>query len=108
LKNDYKELMDRIEKGLHQHHAALQDPEDTKEVPSPSVQRNADDSMQISSSLDPPFAKVNSVEPSSPAHEAGLKVGDKIRNFGPVHCRNHENLRKVAEVVQRNEGVHNL
>lgn len=107
LKNDYKDLMNRIEKGLHQHHATLRESGDSKDVQSPAtggtVEQNAPASSRTT--LDPPFARVNSVAPSSPAHEAGLKVGDKIRNFGAVHSRNHENLRRVAEVVQRQEGV---
>ena len=55
-----------------------------------------------------PFARVNTVESGSPAHEASLKAGDKIRTFGSANWTNHENLAKVAEVVQRNEGVRNL
>ena len=51
------------------------------------------------------FAKVNSVVAGSPADEAGLKAGDKLRSFGTVNWMNHEKLSKVAEVVQRNEGV---
>ncbi len=107
LKNDYKELMNRIEKGLHQHHASAQGSEDSKEAQSLSTQHTGEEDTQIPSrtTLDPPFAKVNSVAPSSPGQEAGLKVGDKIRNFGAVNWRNHENLRKVAEVVQRSGGV---
>lgn len=102
--------MNRIEKGLHQHHASVQGSEDSKEIQPQLSQQNADRNAQVSNrtTSDPPFARVNSVALSSPAHEAGLKVGDEVRNFGPVHWRNHENLRKVAEVVQRNEGVGNI
>ncbi|KAF7503111.1 hypothetical protein GJ744_004320 [Endocarpon pusillum] len=106
LKNDYKEIMNRIEKALHQHHASLHGSEDSKEEPPSSLRQNASSASTQTPSRttsDPPFAKVNSVATSSPAQEAGLKVGDKIRNFGTVHWRNHENLRKVAEVVQRSE-----
>jgi 26S proteasome non-ATPase regulatory subunit 9 len=52
-----------------------------------------------------PFAKVNSVVAHSPAEEAGLKAGDMIRRFGNVNWMNHEKLSKVAETVQRHEGV---
>lgn len=54
---------------------------------------------------DTPFAKVNRVEAGSPADDAGLKAGDRIRKFGHVNWINHEKLSKVAEVVQRNQGV---
>lgn len=56
-------------------------------------------------SLSPPFAIVNSVVPASPADEAGLKAGDKIRKFGSADWINHEKLSKVADIVQRHEGV---
>ena len=52
-----------------------------------------------------PFAKVDDVSASSPAADAGLKVGDRITRFGTVDWLNHENLRKVAEVVSQNQGV---
>lgn len=99
--------MDKIEKGLHQHHASSRNFDDSKEAQPSSVQHSTEVDRQMPSTAtpDPPFAKVNSVAPSSPAHEAGLQIGDKIRNFGSVNWRNHENLRKVAEVVQRSEGV---
>jgi len=34
-----------------------------------------------------------------------LKAGDEIRVFGYVNKSNHDNLKKVAECVQGNEGV---
>ena len=55
--------------------------------------------------LDTPFAKVNTVSSGSPADSAGLKAGDEIRNFGYVNHSNHDNLRRLADVVQGNEGV---
>ena len=102
--------MNRIEKGLHQHHASLRESGESKDVQSSSAGPSVEQNVQTSgrTTLDPPFAKVNAVAPSSPAHEAGLKVGDKIRNFGAVHWRNHDNLRRVSEVVQRQEGVGNI
>jgi 26S proteasome regulatory subunit N4 len=107
LKNDYKELMNEIEKGLHQHHASLLDSGGSKELQSPSTRHGLEGDAQTptTTTVDLAFAKVNSVAPSSPAHEAGLKVGDRIKHFGPVHWGNHEDLRKVADVVQRSEGV---
>lgn len=55
--------------------------------------------------MDTPFAKVNGVVSGSPAEEAGLKAGDKIRRFEDVNWMNHEKLSKVAQVVQRHQGV---
>ena len=96
--------MSRIEKGLHEHHAALQAADVLKDTPtSPDTQPETN--QAASTVPEAPFAKVNSVESGSPAHEAGLKAGDKIRTFGSANWTNHENLRKLGEVVQRNEGV---
>lgn len=53
----------------------------------------------------PPFARVNTVAEGSPAATAGLKPGDEIQAFGYVNSSNHDNLKKVGECVQGNEGV---
>jgi len=97
--------MKRIEKGLHEHHANLQAAEAAKQslpIPDPQpVERPFEPEVVT----EPPFATVNAVENGSPAHEAGLKAGDSVRSFGSANWQNHENLRKVGEIVQRNEGV---
>ena len=94
--------MSRIESGLHAHYAstAAQASSAGSQTPSrlPTNAGPAD-------TLNVPFAKVNSVVSGSPADEAGLKAGDAIRQFGDVHWRNHEKLSKIAETVQRSEGV---
>ena len=41
----------------------------------------------------------------SPADAAGLKAGDEIRVFGYANNTNHDELKRVAECVQGNEGV---
>ena len=99
--------MNRIEKGLHDHHASLQDGGLPKEE-SVDVVAGPAEERQPEVILETPFARVNAVESGSPAHEANLKAGDRIRTFGAANWTNHENLRKVAEVVQRNEGVRSL
>ena len=96
--------MNRIEKGLHEHHATIQAADAAREIPAAAplptpVERSSEPIVET------PFAKVNTVESGSPANEAGLKSGDRIRSFGSANWMNHENLRKVGEVVQRNEGV---
>ncbi|KAL8942440.1 MAG: hypothetical protein Q9211_001383 [Gyalolechia sp. 1 TL-2023] len=107
LRNDYKGLMSKIEDGLHSHHAQARN---LAAMQSPSTLPNrptftANQAVLGSSTLEAPFAKINSVIAGSPAEDAGLKVGDKIRRFGNVDWMNHEKLSKVAETVQRNEGV---
>lgn len=102
LRNDYKGLMSQIEAGLHAHHASLQD--STIPATSGSSQRTDD----FSRPLEAPFAKVNSVISGSPADDAGLKAGDKIRSFGNANWMNHEKLSQVGVVVQGSEGVSDL
>lgn len=106
LRNDYKALMDVIEKHIHEHFASL-----AEEGPAEEVE-NIDASSHISRGwappppqiLDAPFAKVNTVAAGSPADSAGLKAGDQLRNFGYVNHTNHDGLRRVGECVQGNEG----
>ncbi|EWG37712.1 26S proteasome non-ATPase regulatory subunit 9 [Fusarium verticillioides 7600] len=102
LRNDYTALMTRIEKFLHDHFASLDENESAPVASSSNSQGILLDS--VSTPLDPPFAKINTVAAGSPAESAGLKPGDEIRNFGYVNRANHDNLRKVAECVQGNEG----
>lgn len=109
LKNDYKWTMEKIEKGLHEHH------ENMANQPAAASNTNGNSGTERShvngvtpistaSSVEAPFAKVNSIAGSSPAEAAGLQVGDKVVKFGYVNWANHEKLARVAQVVQANEG----
>lgn len=112
LKNDYKWLMEKIEKGLEDHHADLANApsvEDASNGAASSTERTgtgfgAAEASGAAPTIEAPFAKVNSIARSSPAETAGLKVGDKVTRFGYVNWTNHEKLSKVAQVVQFNEG----
>jgi 26S proteasome regulatory subunit N4 len=103
LRNDWKELMDKIEKGLHEHHAELQR-SGALDKPDPATASVTAPAVQTPAAPETPFAKVNSVEPGSPANEAGLKAGDKIRRFGSAIWSNHASLQKVGQEVQQNLG----
>ncbi|KUI53918.1 26S proteasome non-ATPase regulatory subunit 9 [Cytospora mali] len=107
LRNDYKDLMSKVEKHLHEHFASLMNNDDDV----PAAEATTSSSSQepalrdyVPERLDEPFARVNTVAPSSPADTAGLQPGDLIRNFGYVNGTNHDGLKKVAECVQGNEG----
>jgi 26S proteasome non-ATPase regulatory subunit 9 len=108
LRNDYKTLMNAIEKVIHEHFATLasEASEATAESTAQSLDGTGTNPRPVT--LDPPFAKVNTVQSGSPADAAGLKAGDRIRNFGYVDLSNHNNLSRVAQCVQGNEGVRTL
>lgn len=99
-----------IEKHLHEHFARLaengtqDEPMTNGGLPSTGT-ASSSSSSQPPQPSGPPFAKVNSVVPGSPAESAGLKAGDEIRNFGYVNHTNHDGLKRVGECVQGNEGV---
>lgn len=103
LRNDYKHLMVNVEKTVHACFTELQQNPSTSET---AIRPPAIEETSAPSELaETPFAKVNSVAPGSPADQAGLKTGDKIRNFGGVNWMNNENLRKLSPVVLQNQGV---
>ncbi|OKL60861.1 hypothetical protein UA08_03303 [Talaromyces atroroseus] len=105
LRNDHKEVMKQLEKGLHAHFEALQNAQDSSTTPNGATTQLSQRSLPTQNAItETPFAKVNSVAPGSPADQAGLKAGDVIRSFGTVNWVNHERLTKVGEVVQQNEG----
>jgi 26S proteasome non-ATPase regulatory subunit 9 len=108
LRNDYKALMNVIEKHIHEHFASLAANGVPDEPMTDVVSQNTETPAlrpPPSQAAGPPFAKVNSVIEGSPAESAGLKAGDEIRNFGYVNSTNHDGLRRVGECVQGNEGV---
>ncbi|KAF4627154.1 hypothetical protein G7Y89_g11001 [Cudoniella acicularis] len=107
LRNDYKALMEVIEKHIHEHFARQAEPRTTEELEtaSNSATPQPSSSVTVLQVLSPPFAKVNSVVDGSPADSAGLKAGDEVRNFGYVNISNHNDLKRVAECVQGNERI---
>ncbi|XP_054712482.1 26S proteasome non-ATPase regulatory subunit 9-like [Uloborus diversus] len=87
--NDYKALTKEIEEGLYALHA------ENKIVNSESCTNQ--NQVQLK-----PFAKVDLVDPNSPAEKADLQVGDLLVKFGTLKFRNFENLSEVAKLVNEN------
>lgn len=103
LKNDYKELMKKLEAAVEEQFASGKAVEAAS---SPSTRRMpAATSSSNATAIQPPFAKVNSVAAGSPAESAGLLAGDRVVKFGAANWTNHERLSKVAQEVSQNENV---
>ena len=106
LKNDHKMVMNKLEIAVHDQFASAAEASSrVATLGQPEVQPDAHSGASSNSTIEPPFAKVNTVVPRSPADIAGLRVGDNITRFGSVNFTNHERLTKVAQVVQQNENV---
>ncbi|USW49066.1 Putative 26S Proteasome non-ATPase regulatory subunit 9, PDZ superfamily, PDZ domain 6 [Septoria linicola] len=97
LKNDHKAVMKRLEDAVYEQFAAGKP---TEQLPAQTQRTTVAAAAPV---VEPPFARVNAVVPSSPADQAGMKPGDKVTKFGYVNWTNHERLGKVAQVVQQNE-----
>lgn len=101
--------MSRIEKGLHEVHASYASNKVAGKLPVSSSSYgqsvNEDNNSQNSNDIEPTFARISEVFRGAPAETAGLKAEDRITRFGNINWMNHEKLSKVAETVQRNEGV---
>ena len=102
LKNDHKALMGKLEVAVQEQFAVAKTAEGRI---SEHVQSTEGAASSSSGGIEPPFAKVNSVTPRSPAESAGLQVGDKVVRFGTANWTNHERLSRVAVVVQESENV---
>ncbi|KAK1079522.1 putative 26S proteasome regulatory subunit [Friedmanniomyces endolithicus] len=103
LKNDYKSAMSKLEVAVQEQFASGKPLDVAQPARSQASTNGGNEDSSRGSAIEPPFAKVNTVVPNSPAEEAGLRAGDKITRFGGANWTNHERLSKVAQVVQQNE-----
>lgn len=88
LSNDYKTVLSQLEDEIAAVHAK------SREVASSNGGATA-------TATRPPFARITQVDAGSPAHEAGLCVGDEIAQFGPLtHTSVSKNLAEIATHVK--------
>ncbi|ANB12952.1 Nas2p [Sugiyamaella lignohabitans] len=129
LKNDLRGIMSQIEAGLVEYFKQAKD-KGTSDIPQIASSSSSSKQSGLSSETNStsgvntgsstaseatrsnapkppsiPFARVNSVEPNSPADSSGLLPGDQVVSFGSVNVTNHQNLSRIAQTVQANEGV---
>jgi 26S proteasome regulatory subunit N4 len=128
LQTDHIAVMKEIEKGLAEYHAAVRRERDTMggsaegETSAETSAASSGGGDRLASSegsgpvsavasreskpepepeepLPPPFARINSVEPNSPAYVAGLRAGDELCEFGSVSSKSGGTLQDVARLV---------
>lgn len=106
LKNDHKALMAKLEVVIQAAFASAKPDVASEAATTQAVQPSTSSTapgVASGSAIEPPFAKVNTIAPNSPADQAGMQLGDKVTKFGSVNWTNHERLGRVAQVVQQNE-----
>lgn len=99
--------MAKIETAVHDQFAKGAEASNTQNTTQSGAQSAGGPQALSGAALEPPFARVNTVAPGSPAASAGLQVGDKVTRFGIVNFTNHERLSKISQVVQQNQNVRN-
>lgn len=108
LRNDHKEVRAHIEQRVFEHYSRIRPFQFTSPSAYTTVAATVPRAILLEDAsllAGPPFAKVDSLVPGSPADQADLMVGDLITNWAGVNWLNHENLTKIQKVVQKNEGV---
>ncbi|KAG9455864.1 hypothetical protein H6P81_000372 [Aristolochia fimbriata] len=120
LRNDYKDITEKISKNLELLHSARLAPK----VPVPSSNQETQESQGVApfvllhgGSSEPsavamdvepisnvPFAAVDEITDGSPAAAAGIQLGDQIVKFGNVEI-GEDLLRRLASEAQSNQGL---
>ena len=98
LQNDHKSLMKHIEEGLYKVHTEARAAKDIQS----GIQKMEVDPAEADESI--AMVVVDRVDADSPASNAGLQVGDLIKQFGSVTKANFKGLLSIGEVVHHSEG----
>jgi 26S proteasome non-ATPase regulatory subunit 9 len=100
LNNDYTDLMNKIEQGLHRLHSEA--PEQEQEGPRGRVAHAEPIGVTTEREVRP-FAKISEVSEASPASSAGIRPEDRVVSFGPINFTSHEELTALGRFVRENE-----
>lgn len=105
LRNDYKQVMDRIEVELEKIYSSTSpEPNAVESEPKNDSSNNNARTTSTTTSVAAkgrPFCVVTQVDAGSPAAEAGIQVNDEIVQFGPyVHGTVAKNLSQIGELVK--------
>ncbi|KAK1275845.1 hypothetical protein QJS04_geneDACA003841 [Acorus gramineus] len=109
LRNDHKDITNKIDRNLELLHSARLTKKDTltNSVTSTSRQEAASTVSPTAMNEDPvvrvPFAMIDEIAEASPAAEDGLQLGDQIVKFGNVEIGDGL-LPKLASEAQSNQG----
>ncbi|XXG58834.1 hypothetical protein AAC387_Pa04g1035 [Persea americana] len=99
LRNDYKDLTDKINENLLVLHSTRR----SQNVALPIKDADSPASMEVEPIVMVPFAIVDEIAEASPAAEDGLQLGDQIVKFGNVGTGD-ELLPRLASEAQLNQG----
>ncbi|CAH8496184.1 unnamed protein product [Schistosoma turkestanicum] len=102
LNTDHKEIMLELETLLHEiHEYARQNPSknilNDRQIYSSENKQTEDQSSQIAKKC---FLKIDQISSDSIAEQAGLKVGDRIVQFGSVCAENFTSLQDISTVFR--------
>eukprot|EP00088_Acartia_fossae_P039757 TRINITY_DN41375_c0_g1_i1.p1 TRINITY_DN41375_c0_g1~~TRINITY_DN41375_c0_g1_i1.p1 ORF type:complete len:205 (-),score=14.65 TRINITY_DN41375_c0_g1_i1:183-797(-) len=92
---DLKEVMKKIESGLHNLHQQAREGLGVGDNAPATEKRD----------IPKPFARVLVVCPGSPAEEAGVKQEDLIARFGSVTVDNFTSLKSISDVVEHSRNT---
>lgn len=101
LRNDYKEITNKINENLHVLHSARL--AQKSPVSHDTLPKNTSSSMDVDANVGVPFAMVDEIADGSPSAEDGLQLGDQIVKFGNVESGD-DLLQKLAAEGQSNQG----
>ncbi|KAI6680486.1 hypothetical protein NL676_034367 [Syzygium grande] len=115
LRNDHKEITDKLNENLQVLHSARLAPKSApakgsgdavtaSESSHNVMQRDTPSDMDVDVIVSRPFAVVDEIADGSPAAEDGLQLGDQIVKFGNVESGDNL-LRRLSSEAQASQGL---